>query len=202
MSDSRVFLTHIRYFLNCLCLFKTETDCVYLETCQDSHCDIIFCAFAYFAREDAKVIDLISWKWVSIWCAMYMQKLILACIWETMVRFRCVGKVRIISTPNRNRKKCTFMRPGWCAVCAVPLSECALHSNVCTHINDLSQCASTTLRSINKQDTLSWGSSTGLIVQIADYNFRGAETTHRRLKWRHRYDGLGLYSGQKLKTSW
>ncbi len=105
-----------------------------------------------FAREDAKVIDLISWKRVSIWCAIYMQKLILACIWETIVRFRCVWKVRIISTPNRNRKKCTFMRPGSRAVCAVPLSECALHSNVCAHINDLSQCTSNTLRSINEQE--------------------------------------------------
>ncbi len=31
------------------------------------------------------------------------------------------------------------MRPGWRAVRAVPLSACVLHSNVCAHINDLSQ---------------------------------------------------------------
>ncbi len=30
------------------------------------------------------------------------------------------------------------MRPCWCAVRAVPLSACALHSNVGVHINDQS----------------------------------------------------------------
>ncbi len=33
-------------------------------------------------------------------------KLTLACVWDTMIRYRGVGKVRIISTPNRNRYLC------------------------------------------------------------------------------------------------
>ncbi len=44
-----VILTHIQYFLNCLCLYVTN--CVYLDPRQDSHCDIIFCVFAYLLEK-------------------------------------------------------------------------------------------------------------------------------------------------------
>ncbi len=84
-------------------------DCVNLDTRQDSHCDIIVCVFA---REDTKVNNNLMQVYFNgmvfcfyLVCYLY-AKLTLACIWDTMIRYRGVGKVRIISTPNRNIYLC------------------------------------------------------------------------------------------------
>ncbi len=110
-------MTHIQYFLNGLCLRRNWLRL--LDTRQDSHCDIIFCVFAYLLERtrkwmtvSCKCVSMARFS-VSIWCAVYTQKLTLACIWDTMIRYRGVGKVRIISTPNRNRNSCHWNTLSW-----------------------------------------------------------------------------------------
>ncbi len=133
-----------------------------------------------FAREDVKVNDPISWKCISmarfsvyIWCAIYTQKLTLECIDDTMVMFRGVGNVRIISTPNRNRKWCHWNALSWDQAGVLSMqcvSVYVLHSNVCAHtVREYHIKIDKRARMINflEEAALAWS--------IADYSFRGTE---------------------------
>ncbi len=161
-----VILTHIQYFLNCLCLRRNWLRLLGYSSRQPLWHNI--CVYAYLLQKMWK-----SHESAFQWYILFLFGVHI----DAMVRFRGVGKVCIISTPNRNRKLCHWNALSWDQACCPSIHMCArtltiYHSAWVPHWD----------RQTSENDKLSWGSSTGLIVQIDDYSFRGAETTNRGLK--------------------